>query len=393
MSRHSESNIKATRRQAIQSMGLAAFGCLSIEPIATAADNGEDALDEAYRILRSQEPQSQSGLSNHAPMVAEALCALAQHDKAVPWVRSHNAPILELPPARHKIDRNNWKAAVGPVPGAPNWEAANARWGDWKEYFTEELANARWQGVLNLWAGRLAPGMSGAATHGVIRTGHVVRALGRRNNAERRAELARALAYWASSYEELPARMHSVRGARNFTQALSEVPLYVKAFGHKPDGRNIVEALRHVKELDRFADVKDLVANPTDISAAISALTATFTRVYLRHGTSHDSIAFVHAVTGPCSLRRMTPFIEPEIARTAFPYAWQAAAAIYSAFGRSEDKPKGEEARLSPGEIAAKAVQNGDAHAIKFTEVMLAEHKINSDPVYLAAAEDAVSRL
>jgi protein-S-isoprenylcysteine O-methyltransferase Ste14 len=32
-------------------------------------------------------------------------------------------------------------------------------------------------------------------------------------------------------------------------------------------------------------------------------------------------------------------------------------------------------------------------HAIKFTEVMLAEHKLNPDPVYLAAAEDAIGRL
>src|SRR5262249_59284171 len=127
--------------------------------------------------------------------------------------------------------------------------------------------------------------------------------------------------------------------------------------------------------------------------AAIPALTATSARVYLRHGTSHDAIAFVHAVTGPCSLRRMAPFIKPETARAALPYAWQAAAAIYSAFGRPDDKPKSEESKLAPSELSTKAVQNGDAHAIKFTEVMLAEHKLNPDPVYLAAAEDAVGRL
>jgi hypothetical protein len=43
--------------------------------------------------------------------------------------------------------------------------------------------------------------------------------------------------------------------------------------------------------------------------------------------------------------------------------------------------------------LAARAVRNGDEHAIKFTEVMLSEYKLNPDPVYLAAAEDAIRRL
>jgi len=38
-------------------------------------------------------------------------------------------------------------------------------------------------------------------------------------------------------------------------------------------------------------------------------------------------------------------------------------------------------------------VDNGDDHAIKFTEALLAENEIRSDPAYLAAAEDAVERL
>jgi hypothetical protein len=38
-------------------------------------------------------------------------------------------------------------------------------------------------------------------------------------------------------------------------------------------------------------------------------------------------------------------------------------------------------------------LRNGDEHAIRFTEVMLAEYKQHSDPAYLAAAEDAIGRL
>jgi hypothetical protein len=171
------------------------------------------------------------------------------------------------------------------------------------------------------------------------------------------------------------------------------VPLYWEAFGRTPQGRNIVEALRHVHELDSFAEVRDLLAEPVDLAAALSALTATFSRVYLRHGTKHDTIAFVHAVTGPCSLRRLAPHIKPATARAALPYAWQAAAGIYSAYARKGDRRGDEEPKRTRDELSTHAVKNGDPHAIKFTEVMLSEHAINPDPVYLAAAADAIQRL
>jgi hypothetical protein len=357
------------------------------------SDAGDDALDEALRLLQKQEPQSKLGLSTHAPMVAEALCALGRGDHAVPWIGKYAGPIRQLPAPSSPIDRKEWRSALGPRRGAATWEEENARWGDWKEFFIAELSEARWQDVLDRWVGRLVPGMSGAATHGVIRTSHAVRALARRETLERKGELARGLAYWASSYEELPARRRNAPPVETFAKALAEVPLYWEAFGRSPKGRNIVEALRHVRELDSFAEVRDLIASPVDLPTAISALTATFARVYLRHGAKHDAIAFVHAVTGPCSLRRITPHIRPATALAAFPYAWQTAAAIYSAYARLGDSGRESPSKLTDGELTARAIADGDAHAIKFTEVMLSEHRLNPDPVYLAAAEDVSKRL
>jgi hypothetical protein len=379
----------------MQMMGLASAvgwtwaGCSPAGPHGAA----DDALDAALRVLQRQEPLSKQGLSTHAPMAAEALCALGHADRAVAWVEHYNAPLRQLPPPSAPIDHNRWRASLGPRLRAATWEAANARWGDWKEFFTAELAEIPWQTLLDVWVGRLAPGMSGAATHGVIRTAHAARALGRRETPERRGELARGLAYWASSYEELPARQWTAPPVETFAKALAEVPLYWEAFGRTPEGRNIVEVLRHVRELDRFAEVRDLIAKPVNLPVALSALTATFARVYLRHGTQHDTIAFVHAVTGPCSLRRIAPHIRPETARAAFPYAWQAAAAIYSAYARTGDRGREYESKLTPGDLTDRAIAHGAEHAIKFTEVMLAEHALNPDPAYLAAAEQAIERL
>src|SRR5271163_1297478 len=65
-----------------------------------------------------------------------------------------------------------------------------------------------WAELLDTWAARLAPGLMAAATHGVIRTGHAVRALALEDNTSRRRELADGLAYWAAEYMPLPAARH-----------------------------------------------------------------------------------------------------------------------------------------------------------------------------------------
>ena len=341
----------------------------------------DDALDEALHRVHAREPQCISGLSTHAPMAAEALCELGHADRVARWLDGYRGPLLQLPPATTRIEPGQWRAALGPDVKALSWERANPRWRDWVELFTVELASAPWRDVLDTWVGRLAPGMSGGATHGVIRTSHAVRALGRRDTPERRAELARGLAYWASCYEEIPGRGPRV--------ALDKVPRYWDATGHAPAGRNIVEGLRHVRELGAFPAPPEPGA---DAAAELSALTAQFAQIYLRHGTRHDTIAFVHAVTGPCSLRRMAPHLRPATVRAALPYAWQTATAIYAVYARP-DAPRVPDPKLSRADLVARALDNGNEHAIKFTETLLAEHALHADPAYLAAAEDAVARI
>ncbi len=393
-----------TRRQALQVMvaataaGLGWSACNATHGAAmrgkqagTQADDG--ALDHALRLLHEREPISRGGLSSHAPMVAEALCALGHSDLAVSRVEDDDARPVELPAPTQRIAREEWRSALGLRRDASTWEAANPRWGDWREFFRSELEEARWQDVLDLWTARLAPGLCSAATHGIIRSAHAARALSLRETAERRGELARGLAYWASSYEELPARAGSAARVPTFVAALDQVPLYWEQEGREPAGRNIVEALRHVSELERFGDMRDLVAEPEDLSAGLSALTETFARAYLQHGIRHGTIAFVHAVTGPSALRRIAPHVKPGTARAALPYAWQTAAAIFAAYARRENELGTAPPELSPAELASRAVENGDDHAIKLTEVLLAEHALNPEPVYLAAAQDAVERL
>jgi hypothetical protein len=329
----------------------------------------------------------------HAPMAAEALCALGFCDRAPEWVASYRAPIVRLPQARERIPRDAWRQALGARAGASTWEDALERWG-LEGLLRGGAGHAPWRDVLETWAVRLAPGLCSAATHGVIRTAHAARGLARRESAERRGELGRALAYWAAPCQELPAREARGPRAATFEQALETLPLYRDAHGRAPAG-NIVNGLRQAGALPGFDAARDAVALPPDLSAALSALTATFAQAYLRHAQpAGATIAFVHGVTGPCALRRLLPFLKPETARAALPYAWQAAAGIYAAYARRDAPPPVEpRAASTREELAEHAVANGDEHAIKFTVALLGEHALVPDPVYLAAAEDAVRRL
>jgi len=382
-----------TRRNVLQLAGLAAASCKSPAPKAQAAPSSDDsALDEVLEMLHAAEPAAKQGLSTHAPMVAEALCALGHGDRAKAWVEHYDAPVLQLPPPSQPIDPARWKAALGPRRDAPTWERQLPRWADWTQYFETELrAPARWQDVLDTWAARLAPGISSAATHGVIRTAHAVRALGRRDTAPRRAELARGLAYWAAAYEELPARPVPTRAA-SIDAALAQLPHYAKVRGAAPGG-NIVAGLRAVGTLPEFAGARDLIALPEDPQAAITLVTSTFARVLVQHAPRGHAVAFVHAITAPTALRRIAPHVKPETVHAALPYAWQAAAAIYVAYAAADPASPPSKAPPSPDALVERALDHGGDHAIKLTEAVLAERALHDDPSYLAAADVALALL
>src|SRR5579862_3008326 len=124
-------------------------------------------LDEALEIMAPMGPDLNNGLSNHAPMAIEAMCAMGRGDAAMPWFTRYRR---WLAPRRARVARltdDDWRAALGD----------QRRVEDWFEFFRNELQERPWPSVLDTWAARLAPGLMAAATHGVIRTGHATRAL------------------------------------------------------------------------------------------------------------------------------------------------------------------------------------------------------------------------
>jgi hypothetical protein len=322
------------------------------------------------------------GLSNHGPMAAEALCSLGREDAALSWVKNYRNRLEHRGHAHTRITDREWRSALGDLSRAV----------DWSDFFQAKLAEDPWQEVLNRWLDELAPGLVGAALHGVIRTGHAVRALGQRENDLRLRELAEGLAYWAASYQSLPEAGAGAGGWLPSRAVKSLEPLPEELQEEAP---TIVARLRPIQSYAPFKLAISLVDSSVDPVRFISDLTETFAKVYLANSTDMlRVITFVHTVTGPAAVAMMMPYLKPAVTRKALRYCWQANAALYSVFNRA----KGAEVRIdavleTADDLVDWAVDSGDEHAIKFTEACLRLHHVNRNPIYLAAARDAIEKL
>jgi hypothetical protein len=341
-------------------------------------------IDEALALLAESGPEFAAGkmrLSNHGPMAAEALIALGRDRELIPWVEGYKRRLEGRPEARNPIAPDEWREALGDI----------TRVGDWATFFEGELASAPWPDVLELWTRRLAPGIVAAATHGVIRTAHAVRSLADEETPLRLHELAEGLAYWAATYMLLPgAPSSSSRGLRP-SQAVRAMatfpPEEQRNFG------TITSMLRKLDDVPSFAEAIDLVDVGEDPADFLSELTETFAGVYLANARGGNVIGLIHAVTGPGAVRLLAPHLSSETVALALRYAWQAAAGLYVTMAQTPVPEAIEPPAGDIEDLIDRAVATGDEHAIKFTEACLREQALHPQPVYLAAALDASTRL
>jgi hypothetical protein len=336
-------------------------------------------IDEALELLEDTGPEFAGGLANHGPMAAEALVRLGRADAMVPWVERYRTRLQEHPSARDAIAANEWREALG----------QGDRVGDWIVFFQRELAESRWEDVLDTWVGRFAPGIIASATHGVIRTGHAARSLSQGVTPLRLHELAEGLGYWAARYMLLPGTPTGSSAALRPSEAVARIEMLPQE--KRALRSTITKGLLGLYEFPEFAPAIDLVDPAGDGSAFLSDLTETFARVYLAN--HRLVIHFIHAVTGPSAVRLLAPHIRQETTELALRYAWQAAAALYSAAASAPPVADVEADPVDWDGIVDQAVGTGDEHAIKFAEACLREYELNPSAVFPAAAKDAASLL
>jgi hypothetical protein len=337
-----------------------------------------DVLDEVLDEFARRGPEFGPGLSNHGPMAAEALVALGRDDAVAPWSEWYVAKLDGPPDARNPIARDEWREALGDI----------RRAGDWSAYFARELAERPWQEALDLWVARLSPGIMAGATHGILRTAHAVRSLGRGETPYRMRELAEGLAYWAARYQELPSSEEARPVAGGVQAALAGVELVDARVPRRGLIFNVVKSV----ETTDFAPVIGRVDVSVEVDAFVGDVTRTFVRRYLAHADT-AAIAFVHTVTAPSALRILAPHLSEPTMRSAMRYAWQACASIYAAYGGHGSVEPHMDVEYRQDDLIDRAVAARDEHAIKFTEACLREHALSGDRAFLVAADDAVRRL
>jgi hypothetical protein len=332
-------------------------------------------LDQALEYLGGFGPDLRNGMTTHAPMVSEALCALGRPDAVMPWLERYAAQALPRPPARERIERAGFRAAL----------AREERFSDWSAFFADELANAKWRELLDAWVARLAPGICAAATHGVIRVGHAARALGELETPARLRELADALASWASTYQELPTTRRRVAGSFRPREAIARVALQPRE--QRVFAGTIVSSLAGLERFPEFAGVIGLLDTAFEPSDLVAELTEVFARVLVENARDAlTAIVLTHGVTSIAALGNLLPHVRETTARAALPYAWQASCGLYATFGSAPAPPR---AFVSAGghasELAERAIAHGDEHAIKLAEACLAAHARSPSPVLLEA--------
>ncbi len=337
----------------------------------------EDLFDEALQMMSHIAP-----LGNHGPMAAEALVELGEIGRLPNFINQFLKEFsAKFPDKKQDIEENNWKELIG----------KNELITDWIMFFEKAINENDWKSVVNKWAKRLAPGLSAAATHGLIRTGHSVRSLTLKETDVRKKELAQALGYWASQYQQIPIATDNKNLKLDLTEAIKRIPILPK--NKMIQKGNIMLELRNLNDFEEFAEVTNLIEIKGDAEKLISNLTESFSKVYLERVNRRNLIRLIHVITSLASIRTLLPIISDQTKEKLLFYGWQASAGLISICDQVKNSAFDSNQKINQHDLIRKAVGSNEVHAIKFTEACLREYKINPKSSYLLAAKDAVERL
>ncbi|UCH63236.1 MAG: DUF4243 domain-containing protein [Fidelibacterota bacterium] len=341
------------------------------------------AYTKALTILAGIGPEYKDGRVNTVPAVADALVLLNRSDRVVPWIEARIESLDAMPPDTKLVTRDNWASALGDI----------ARISDWRAFFKRELRQASWQVVLRDWLPRLAPGLAGAAGHGLLRTGHAIRNIALEESNLLYDELAASLGYWAARFLKLPGIIGSEStGSLRPAEALSRIKWQYK---ERPSRiTNISDGLEGLTGFSPFSGVVNLVTIPAEPLELLSQITEAMARVFLSN--SYDSakvIPFIHSLVVPGALRYVIPYIEPEGIPILLRYGWQFAGALYAIYGRVNPVETCERPSEDKAQLADQAIATDNEFAIIFASSCLCEYNHNPRAAYLAAAREAIKQL
>ncbi|WP_328785072.1 questin oxidase family protein [Streptomyces canus] len=307
-------------------------------------------LEEALDRVHASGPERDGWLSNHAPMVVEALAARGQAGSVHRWLDLYRDKLEDFPDRTAPVTDDNWPSALGDP----------RRIADWTDHFSRTLAERPWRDVLAEWWPRLLPGLYGGATHTVIRVGHAVRAVAAEENEPRLTELAHALAYWAARHQPVPGLV-TLPGAVTATDALAAVPAI------EPGHVGFRNRLAAVRRLPVWAQE---VTDPDTAKERLTELVRAATHRYATHGHGEPTM-LVHAATAPNAVLRTLDSLPRDQWIPSLHAAWTASAAVTAMYAPVAPVAYAPPAHLAPEEVVERALAHGDEHVIKLTDTAL----------------------
>jgi hypothetical protein len=279
-------------------------------------------LDDAFdRMAAGSAFELPNGFVNHGPMVCEALDALGLDDLVEEWARRFE----RVPgPAVVPVPTPNleWREALGNFDALPQWIG----------HLELAIDQHGWPEVVAVWVPRLLPALSARLFHGAIRVGHATRALTHADTPARRAELARALGYWAARYAP------------------------GQPIGRPADGNGEAPAV------------------------TVAHAAAAGARRYL----AEPNILNLHGVTGAMAVELLADHLPPEALAAGIAHIRAEHASLYRGVPEVTAVGSG---TTSDQQLLDAAAQTRDVHTVKLIEACRRGTKLTGDPAFAAAAE------
>jgi hypothetical protein len=321
-------------------------------------------IEEAHRFGGSY----RGGLANHLPMALIALDAMGASDERIEaYARQYAAQLEPMPPLAEAIAAGDEQRFLGSSAAFPAWVA----------YFAARIATEGRERVMREWSARLIPGIGSAAFHGVIRTAYAL-------DAGSDAELAHALAYWASAYESLH-QFSTPAGKRAPADILTQISRDESRAGKKLPGRSIAGRMVAASRLREFGG---WIAATDPARLDLDGLAAAMVRAYAATG----DFTMLHAVTGTHAARALLRLVDtPAILVGAL---WRALLAAYVGVGAppvSGWKLEGDD-KLEWPAILERACARDDEHDVKLAYSCWRGWQWTGDDVYRRVASAVVSR-
>ena len=309
------------------------------------------ALDHSLRY----DAEYGNRLSNHLPMLLVALHRLGASDDRLAAASARYAHKLHaMPPLQAWQAGDPWREPLGQPAAWPRYRDLFATW------LQEEGAGETLRQTLPA----LMPGCGAAAFHGLIRTAYAV-------DAAHRAELAHALAYWASRWLDLGVDhpsggdLTAGSGGRQADPApLLKSAAAVSGVAASPSG-TIVERMHHAAWQPGFAQAVSPLRLDEDTLPRLARHAA---QLYARSG----DFTVLHLVTSAWALRLLLPFIDD--LRPALASYWRAYAAA-AANASSRLKVGRTPAPLPWPQIIQTALASDDEHLVKLVHACQQEQR------------------